>query len=104
MIKWYKNLYTDELAKKKEEKLKKTLEKGKVSIGVYVISLATNRDNLFDIIGANELLFRHYKNNDIYVVGLAYGKENAIMVVQNIIEEIYQNTNNFNVRDYFNFD
>jgi hypothetical protein len=104
MIRWYKKLYTDTLAGKRQKKIIKTINEGKLSVGVYVIALASNSQNLFDIINANELLFPHFKRMDHYVVGIAYSRENAIYVLQEMIEEIYQNTGGLDVRGYLKFD
>lgn len=104
MIKWYDNLYVDSVIRKKQEKVKSKIEKGKLSFHVYCIAFASNGNNLFDIIDTNELLFQYYKRKDIYILGLAAGKENAFELVTNMIEEIYCNTGDFQVRNYFKFD
>ena len=51
----------------------------------------------------NELWFQHYRRNDIYIVGLALDKGNAVKLVENIIQDIYSETGAFQVRDYFEF-
>lgn len=49
----------------------------------------------------NELLFPFYKRKDIYIVGLATSKEEAILLVVDMLMEIYNNTGDFLVREYF---
>ena len=50
---------------------------------------------------ANELLFPHYRNLDVCIVGLAEGKAEAIELIREMLMEEYQETGNFNVRTYF---
>ena len=101
MIKWYPNLYLDEKATKKVEKLKSKIETGKPLFGVYCICLALNKNNLFDIIDVNELLFRYYKQKQLTIIGLAYGRESAVRLIEKISLDIYQHTDNFEPEIFF---
>ncbi|MDO5520265.1 MAG: hypothetical protein Q4G58_07230 [bacterium] len=101
MIKWYQHLYLDQKAEKKIEKLKSKIEDGKISINLYCVCIASNEDNILDIMNVNELLFRHYARIPVYIVGLAYSKENALKLVEEIVLDIYNNTDEFNAREYF---
>lgn len=49
----------------------------------------------------NELKFPYYKGQKIYVLGLTFGRENAISLVAQIIDEVYQNTGDVKVREYY---
>lgn len=104
MIKWYEKLYTDSLSKKRLKKIKRTINEGKLSVGVYVIAFASNSQNLFDIYNANELLYPHNKRMDHYIVGIAYSRDSAIFILQDMIEEIYHNTGGLDIRSYIRFD
>lgn len=103
MIKWCDKLYMDDEVKKKPVKWKKKLEQEKISYGLYCIALASNQNNLFDIICCNELLFRYYRQKNIYIVGLAKSRESAILLVQEIVNDIFKETGRVDVRDYFKF-
>lgn len=98
-MKWYKNLYMGEIAAKKHYKLLKTINKRWLS-NAYIIALPSNSDNVLDIYSNNELLQKYYKNRDIFVVGLAYGKDEALELVKDIIWEVYQATGSVKVNDY----
>lgn len=102
MIKWAEHLYVDEgITAKKEKKLKRAIENGRLTFEVYCITFATNPNNLFDIMNANELLFPYYKKREMYVLGIASSREDAIYLVKDLIEEIYTQTGGFKVREYF---
>lgn len=103
MIKWSNELYFDDVVKKKPEKWKKKVENGKLSYNLFCICLASNEHNLFDIINCNELFFRHYKRNNLYIAGLAKTKEDAIYLLQDMIEDIYKKTGDVKVKEYFTF-
>jgi hypothetical protein len=94
----------DNSIRRKEDKVKNTIEKNKVSLDVYCIALASNQKNLFDIMNVNELMFKHYRESEICIVGLARGKDSAIRLVKDIIEDVYRETESFDVRSYFVFE
>ena len=101
MIKWYPDLYLDEKARKNEAKLKVKIEKGKLLREVYCICIASSPENLFDIVNANELLFRYYKQKQVFIIGLAYGRASAVGLIENIALDIYHNTDNFEPEVFF---
>lgn len=101
MIKWYPDLYLDEKAEKKIKKLKTKIEEGKLTINLYCVCLATNPDNILDIMNTNELLFRHYSNTTVFIVGLAYSRQGAVKLVEQIALDIYNQTDDFSAKDFF---
>ena len=101
MIKWYPDLYLDEKAEKKIKKLKQKIEDGKLNINLYCVCLASNPDNILDIMNVNELLFRHYSNITVSIVGLAYSRERAMELVERIALDIYNKTDDFSAKEFF---
>ena len=67
----------------------------------YCIAFSSNETNLFDILPANELLFPHYKNANVHILGLAGDKDEATGLVLDMIIEMYRKTGDFKVREYF---
>lgn len=104
MVNWSDKLYMDDKIKKKPQKWRKKLEEEKVSYELYCIALASNPKNLLDIINCNELLFPYYKRNELFVVGLASSRESAVLLVKDMIEDIYNETGSIDVRTYFKFE
>jgi len=101
MILWTSRLYIGEKVKKKKDKVIASINNREATFGVYCIAFASHPSNLFDILEANELLFPHYLNSEVRIVGLAKGKQEAIELIQKMLLEVYHTTGNFDVRAYF---
>ncbi len=97
---WYEDLYVGESIIHKTNKIKWKIRHNAGTIDIYVISLASNEENLLDIIPSWELLQRGYPKQKIFVVGLAKGYEEALDVASSIVEEVYRQTGGFDVREY----
>ena len=83
------------------KKIKKRLSSGKPVIGAYLVALASNRDNLFDILDVKELIFPYYKRQRICVVGMTYSKDAAIELTADIVNTVFLETGGFDVRAYY---
>lgn len=89
MICWYRDLYMDEVVKKNPKKCKNRVEKRRPwKKNYYAVTLAANPENLFDIMGTRQLFFRRYEYMDIFVIGLASSKEEALVLLQKIVEKM----------------
>lgn len=99
-MKWYDDLYVGSSIIKKTEKIKWKIRHNAGQIDIYVIALASNPQNLLDIIPAQELMQKAYPKKQLYVIGLARGFEEALEVVTQIIDEVYQKTGGFEVMPY----
>lgn len=97
---WYERLYVGESIIHKTKKIKWKICHNAGQLNIYVIALASNRQNLLDIIPAQELLQKGYPKKELYVVGLAKGYEEAIYVATSIVDEVYQRTGGFAVKNY----
>ena len=99
-MKWYSKLYVGDSIAGKAGKIKWKIRHRAGTIDIYVISFASNPENLLDVIPANELMQRGYPKKHMKVIGLAKGYEEALQVVATIIEETYQNTGDVDVWYY----
>ncbi|MGN0252179.1 MAG: hypothetical protein ACI4EH_12580 [Oliverpabstia sp.] len=100
MLKWYKKLYIGDNAKKKAKATIKKLNQGRLVLSVYVITLASNEKNLLDFFPASHLKQKVLRSSCPMIVGLADGYEEALQLVQKIIEETYQCQGDTDVRTY----
>ena len=99
-MRWYKNLYAGESIARKKNRIKWKIIHNAGQIGIYVIALPSNRENLLDLIPAWELMQWHYPKGQLYIIGLAGNYDEAAELAAAIICEAYAETGSFCVRDY----
>jgi hypothetical protein len=97
-MKWYDQLYVGDSIASKVNRIKWKINHNAGTVSIYVVTLASNPDNLLDIIPARELMQKGYPKKDLMIVGIAKGYKEALTVVQRVIEDTYRNTNDVNVR------
>lgn len=101
MIQWYNNLYMDSETAKSPEMYKQIAESGRLHITpVYCIAIASNDSNLLDIISSNELYFKYYRRNTLRVIGIAVSYKTALRLASDILLEVYEKTDTFDVRNF----
>ena len=64
-------MYLDKRLAKKRTYYQRQLEKNKLKRIVYCITLPVNGDNTMEIYSSGELWFRHYREREMVVIGLA---------------------------------
>lgn len=107
MIFWYDSLYMDDVIRKKEEQNKKIVEKRSFrqnfpwKKNFYIIVLANNPDNLFEIMNTNQMFFKYYEHVDLYVLGIFREYEDAVQMIQKIMEKGFERDASFDPRRLF---
>ena len=99
-MKWYRNLYVGESIAGKSEKVKRKILRGALQVQIYVITLPSNQQNLLDIIPVREIQQKYYPKKDLYVIGLAKGREEAEQVAADLLSEVYFKTGGFDLITY----
>lgn len=99
-MKFYKNLYVSDSLKKRQDKIVEKLNKGKGSLGCYVISLTENPSNQLEFYDSMFLFQKSYAKESLFVVGLAGCYEEALEIVKNIAEDTYEERQDANLREY----
>ncbi len=99
-MKWYDKLYIGESIKGKEKRIRWKIEHNAGMLSVYVITLASNPDNLLDMISSKELMQRAYPKEALRIIGLAGGYDEGIRLIAQIIDDTYQNTGDTDVYNY----
>ena len=97
---WYYDLYLGEKIAKKKNKLIYKIKDGKFTPSTYVIALPRNRRDILETFPAEILKQKYYKKENVFVVGLAKGNEEANQVMLEIIQECWRETDTVNVRDF----
>lgn len=98
---WYKEFYAGESIEHKKEKVKWKILHNAGQLDMYVITLSSSPANLLDIISTKELMQKAYPKQNMLVVGVDKGYDNAVELAAKIIMDVFQKTGNLNVRDYF---
>ncbi|MCR5430867.1 MAG: hypothetical protein K6E58_06530 [Eubacterium sp.] len=99
-MRWYDDLYLGEKIAKKKNKIIYKIKDRKFLPNTYVIILPRNDRNTLETIPAEILKQKYYRKVEIVIVGLAKGKEEAYKVMQEIIDDCYEQTGDVNVKEF----
>ena len=102
-MRWADNLYVSDSAYKRKEKIIRKANRNIGLVRVCFITLASNPENLLDIFEAKYLKQPSFYKQDLDVVGISADKGEAAELVCRIIDDIYQETGDVDVRSYFTF-
>lgn len=100
-MQWAEHLYLSDRTAAKKEKIIKKAEQGAGMVSIYLIALASNPQNLFDIFHAAHLKEPAFYRRNPFIVGIASGYDEALELVRRMVEDIYRETGGFRVREYF---
>lgn len=100
---FYKNLYVGSSIEDPEE-VKRKLRKGEGQFWIYVIALSPSVPgpgaNQLEIMHSANLLQPYYKAYPPYIIGIAEGREEAVELVRDLVQEAYEHTGSADVRQY----
>lgn len=99
-MRYYKYLYLSEGIKKKKRKIIRKLNEKKLQINIYVITLAQNEKNQLEIYNSMLFLQPNFPNEDFFVVGIAKDYGEALEMVEEISQEVYDATKGADIRSY----
>ena len=99
-MKFLQELYLGEQIAPKVDQIVKKINNNEIVPNLYVLAMASNPDNMLDLIPEWELLQKGYPKENVFVIGLAKNKKEAVGLVQFIIEECYEKTHSADVRAY----
>ena len=87
-IVYHHKLYlSDSIEVEKLEKIKKKLESKPLFSGVFLIAVSRNPSDQLEIYDAKQLAQRYYTEHPPYVIGITQSKEEAVEIVQKIVQE-----------------
>lgn len=82
----YKNLYLDEEIENENEILD-MISDGKIIFNLYLICVNKKNENLFEILECKEIFKEINRDKEYILIGMAYGKENAFLIIKQIFEK-----------------
>ncbi|MGN0436779.1 MAG: hypothetical protein ACI4D8_09150 [Wujia sp.] len=97
-------LYTYGIKDKKLKKAVKRMRRGERINKLHAVVLPVFGDGLLEIYEYNQLLQPFYKSleDEIHVVGIAMSKGEAINLVTDMVQDIYDSDCDFDVQRFFN--
>ena len=96
MTEWYEHMVMGETASRHRFDILEKIRSKKGLRGIYVIVPAMNPKNILDIIPAKELEKDWYEERqDLLVVGVAKGYDEALEVAGQIVGRLYRTTGSF---------
>ncbi|MCI9338655.1 MAG: hypothetical protein HFH93_14170 [Lachnospiraceae bacterium] len=100
-IKYHPNLYLGNgIKKKKLDKIKKKLENRPVFSGVFLICVSRNPHDQLDIYQARQLCQPYYRKYPPYVVGIARSREDAFLLVEQIVTQCLRSRGDCLLKEY----
>lgn len=100
MLKWYKQQYIGDNAKKKKKEWIQKINMGAGVVDVYLITLAVNPENQLEIFSANELKQKARRRNCPLIIGLCKGYEEALEMTVRLVQQAYEETGTARVREW----
>lgn len=100
-VRYHSNLYLSEgITEKKLDKIKKKLEKKPLLSGVFLIAVSANPSDQLDIFDARQLVQSYYEKNPPYVIGIAGSREEAVTLVEQIVQECLRERGDCALKEY----
>lgn len=99
-ISWFDHLYVGEKAKKKRYRIIQGIRRLKPQPGVYVITPASNGNNILDIYPWTALVLPFYREEEFLIMGIASDYWEALEVAGRIVNDMYRKTGGFDLPSF----
>lgn len=100
-MKWYDALWIGPGAARHRRRIISSIKEHKPMAGAYFITLAENTSELLDIVPLRMLANSSYPSDQLYILGIAMGKDEAFELVEKMVDSIYRETGTLDIRGYF---
>jgi hypothetical protein len=95
------HVYISEILKPEKEFLKKRIRQKKKIPALYCITLPLWKSGILEIYSYNELISDFYEKEEIVVVGLAAGRDDALVLLRRMADDLAADDALGNVDHYF---
>jgi len=100
-LQYHSRIYLGEsISESKLDKIKKRLKKHPLLSNVYLITISRNPVDQLEIFEAKQLVQKYYSNHPVYVVGVASGYDEAVAVVETIVQECLKTRGDCALKEY----
>ncbi len=97
---WYGHLYMGEKARKHRFSIIRNIRRGAFCPGIYVITPPSNGNNILDIYPAYMLSMRSCRKEELRIMGIADGYQEALILAGTIVSEMYERTGRFCLEEF----
>lgn len=97
---WYRHLYVGEKAKKHRFSIIQSIREYSYRPGVYVITPPSNGNNILDIYPSYMLILGKNREQELKILGIAEGYEEALELAGAIVSEMYEKTGGFGLEEF----
>ena len=101
MAVWYDELYVGQGAAPLYPNIYKSIEKKTYLKGIYLITLASGRNDQLDVYDSYMLNFSYLYRDIMPIIGIALGQDEAYRLVRDIARDVYKYTGGLEIRKYF---
>ena len=99
-MKIYKELYVGEELRDKRDDVIEKLMKNEIQWSVYLILLGNHENSQLELVNSMYLAYDLFPRKDVLVVGIAKGKGQAMELTREIVDDIYSETKQLDIRHY----
>ncbi len=100
-MRFYSGLHISKELETKKDKMIEMIESNKILFHTYLITVPCLSDEQLEIF---DVLLKHqdgFMNSDDLIVGIANSYSDSLVLVEEIVKKVYNETRTANVREYF---
>lgn len=99
-MRWYNHLYVGEKAARRRFSIIQGIREHKLQPEVYVITLPKTGNHILDIYPSAMLFLPPFQNEEFTIIGIAVTYWEALLVVRDIVDDLYRETGAFDIRSW----
>ena len=99
-MKWYTDLYLGKSITRRYRMLQYKITHKKIHPTAYLITLAQKDGRILEIIPSTCLLQRVWPDNNLFILGMAGSRKEAIDLAGEILIEVYREHGDFDLRSW----
>lgn len=97
---WYRKLYVGKLISSRVTELRRRIEKGEYPPGIWLITIAGNPQNQLELYRASELSNPVAAGHVQMIVGLAFSREEALVLLEQIAKDALDSDGSADMRAF----
>ena len=95
---WYQNLYVGRLIAPRRERVIEEIDLGRYPSFVYLLVVSERSRCQLDILEAAQLKHDYIREHCALIVGLAQGKTEAVSLVEKLVQDVYRDRGDADIR------